>query len=114
MLLKASLLAILPTLAAALRISVPTNPVSGAVTDITWTLDGLPANRNFTIFLMRADDPFGLKGILATSVDYTVQAITVTLPDIGAFSNLVVKAVQPDWVDFVISTSPVFNLAAAS
>ncbi|KAF4562933.1 hypothetical protein EYR40_007354 [Pleurotus pulmonarius] len=84
MLLKASLLAILPTLAAALRISVPTNPVSGAVTDITWTLDGLPANRNFTIFLMRADDPFGLKGILATSVDYTVQAITVTLPDIGA------------------------------
>ncbi|KAF4598956.1 hypothetical protein EYR38_007369 [Pleurotus pulmonarius] len=111
--LKATLLTIIPTLAVALRISAPTNPVSGESTDITWTLDGLPANQDFTIFLMRADDPFGLLGILAEDVDYTLQTVMVTLPDIGPANNLVIKAVQPDWVDFVISTSPAFNLEAA-
>ncbi|KAJ8490088.1 hypothetical protein ONZ45_g13333 [Pleurotus djamor] len=94
--IKTSALAVLLPLAAALRISAPANPVSGAVTEITWTLDGLPANQDFTIFLTPSNDPFNLKGILAQNVDYTLQTITVTLPDIGPMNNLVVKAVQPE------------------
>lgn len=72
-------LASLPALALALTVQVPTNPVSGQVTDIYWT-NG-PSDPEWTLFLMNASETvFGLKGILGENVDPAPEKLTVALP----------------------------------
>ncbi|KAL0955476.1 hypothetical protein HGRIS_001717 [Hohenbuehelia grisea] len=95
-----------------LQLNVPSNPVSGAITDITW-INQPNDHETWTLFLMNASYIWGLKGILATFVDPAPGIIQVTLPNLGAMDNLVLKAVNATNVDWVFATSPIFSVAAA-
>ncbi|KAK0440464.1 uncharacterized protein EV420DRAFT_1132510 [Desarmillaria tabescens] len=105
-----SVLASLPAAALALTVQVPTNPVSGQVTDIYWT-NG-PSDPEWTLFLMNASETaFGLKGILGENVDPTPEKLTVTLPVLPETEyRYVLKAVRADNLDWPVAWSDVFDI----
>ncbi|KAJ7688151.1 hypothetical protein B0H17DRAFT_1203158 [Mycena rosella] len=83
-----SLLALAP----AFTLSEPTNPTSGAVTEIHWTFtDTDPAT--FDLFLMNSAQALSLVALLGTELETDLGQITALLPTLPA-ANLQGKTIS--------------------
>ncbi|KAJ7584039.1 hypothetical protein C8J56DRAFT_1166907 [Mycena floridula] len=97
--------------ATAVKLNVPSNPRSGAVTEITWTIEARDPP-TWGLFLMNSTQAFGLKGILAEAVDASAGSLSVTLPQVTPASIYILKAVNQTNVDQSLGWSPVFAIPA--
>ncbi|KAF5358675.1 hypothetical protein D9758_007663 [Tetrapyrgos nigripes] len=105
-------LALASLAAARITLQVPTNPVVGAVTDITWSSDSASDPQSFTLFLLNANDlPFGLRANFG-EVQTSAGKATVTIPNTVPEGPAVLRAVNSTAVDFVFATSPQFDVTA--
>ncbi|KAJ7642064.1 hypothetical protein FB45DRAFT_1022777 [Roridomyces roridus] len=87
------LLAVGASLASALKVNVPTNPTSGATTQIDWTSTASDPS-TFSLFLANITDAFDLKAIIGEFIDTSLGEITVTLPTLVAEGGYVLNAVN--------------------
>jgi hypothetical protein len=107
----ASLFAIIPAAFALSNLSIPSSTASGTEATITWK-SGPNDRETITLFLMDNKGPFNLHGILAENIKTSLNKITITLPEVAARNDYLVKAVIPDNVDFVLASSPIFAMTA--
>lgn len=96
-------------------LTAPSSSVAGSEVQVTWKTDQRDVDYNqthFTLFLMdRTSGPRFLHAVLASDVDTRQETITVTFPvDLKNRNDYYLAAVQPDWVDRVYNSTPVFTI----
>ncbi|KAJ7354440.1 hypothetical protein DFH08DRAFT_854870 [Mycena albidolilacea] len=102
------------TLASAFTLNAPTNPTAGKVTEIHWTFTANDPS-NFTLFLLNnpLTDPFSLVAVLGEHLQTNLGEIQTLLPaSLPAGDTYELRAVNPENVDFVFASSPIFAIAA--
>ncbi|KAJ6626253.1 hypothetical protein B0H10DRAFT_1999454 [Mycena sp. CBHHK59/15] len=101
----------LPLAASALKLSPPTNPHSGQVTDILWTVEPHDPP-TWTLFLMNISQAFDLKDIVAENVDPAPGKLTHKFPVLKPSNDYVLYAVNATNLDWVLASSGRFTIFA--
>ncbi|KAF8641435.1 hypothetical protein AX16_009948 [Volvariella volvacea WC 439] len=102
----------IPAVTATIQLDVPTNPVAGQLTDITWRSTSSNDPPTFGLFLMNSSYVFGLHAILSWDLK-TSDGIfkDVLLPaNLRTADTYILKAINQTNVDMPYGWSPIFTI----